>query len=89
MIRMYNKLAERQNKLFDYYSKEYAKYVIARDLEQGYRNNSEEYREELETYFYESSNDKKSICGASRQFRRSIKTGVPVDILKLGTWQAL
>ena len=85
---MYNKLAERQNKLFDYYSKEYAKYVIASDLEQGYRNNSEEYREELETYFYESSNDKKiDLMVQVDKLDGQFKTGVSVDILKLATWQ--
>ena len=88
MIRMYNKLAERQNKLFDYYSKEYAKYVISEDLEQGYRNNSEEYREELETYFYESSNDKKiDLMVQVDNLNGQFKTGVSVDILKLATWQ--
>ena len=88
MIRMYNKLAERQNKLFDYYSKEYAKYVMSQDFELGYRNNSEEYREELETYFYESSNDEKfGLMVQVDKLDGRFKTGVSVDVLKLETWQ--
>ena len=88
MIRMYNKLAERQNKLFDYYSKEYAKYVITGDFEQGYKTYSEEYRDGLEAYFYESSNDEKiGLMVEVDNLDGQLKTGVPVDILNLKTWQ--
>lgn len=88
MIRMYNKLAERQNKLFDYYSKEYAKSVMAIDSALGYRNYSDEYREELEAYFYESSNDKKiDLMVQVDNLEGQLRTGVSVDVLKLETWQ--
>lgn len=88
MIRMYNKLAERQNKLFEYYSKEYAKYVITGDFEQGYKTYSEEYRDELEAYFYERSNDEKiDLMVQVDNLDGQLKTGVPIDILNLATWQ--
>lgn len=88
MIRMYNKLAERQNKLFEYYSKEYAKYVITGDFEQGYKTYSEEYRDELEAYFYERSNDEKiDLMVQVDNLDGQLKTGVPIDILNLKTWQ--